>query len=86
MLGAYPLDAGALDRIAGMHVWSDGHLNGRLAAGEQLHAVVVRAWAAPEGTPPGDNGDLPADADLLPALTDSAFALLVDRLETALRG
>ena len=84
--GAYPLDAGALGRIAGMHVWSDRHLNGRLAAGEQLHAVVVRAWAAPEGAPPGDNGDLPADADLLPALTDAAFALLVARLVTALRG
>ena len=46
---AYPLDAGALDRIAGMHVWSDRHLSGRLAAGERLHALVVRAWAAPEG-------------------------------------
>ncbi|MDX6596398.1 MAG: hypothetical protein QOE87_285 [Gaiellales bacterium] len=86
VLGAYPLDAGALDRIAGMHVWSEGHLTGRLAAGEQLHAVVVRAWAAPEGLPPGDNGARPADDDLLPALTDSAFALLVGRLEEALRG
>jgi hypothetical protein len=86
VLGAYPLDAGALDRIAGMHVWSEGHLTGRLAAGEQLHAVVVRAWAAPEGPPPGDNGARPADDDLLPALTDSAFALLVGRLEDALRG
>ena len=61
VLSAYPLDAGALDRIAGMHVWSDGHLTGRMAAGEQLHAVVVRAWAAPEGTPPGGDGALPAD-------------------------
>ena len=84
--GAYPLDAGALGRIAGMHVWSERHLNGRLAAGEQLHAVVVRAWAAPQGIPPGGDGGMPADDDLLPALTDSAFALLVARLEAALRG
>ena len=86
--GAYALDAGALDRIAGMHIWSQGHLNRRLAAGESLHALVVRAWAAPEG-PPAGNGDasvLPADDDLLPALTDAAFALLVTRLEEALRG
>ena len=85
---AYPLDAGALDRIAGMHVWSDRHLSGRLAAGEHLHAVVVRAWAAPQGPPPGNGTTpgLPADGDLLPALTDSAFALLVARLEDALRG
>ncbi len=84
---AYPLDADALDRIAGMHVWSDRHLNGRLAAGEHLYAVVVRAWAAPQGQPPGNGGapDLPADGELLPALTDSAFALLVARLEDALR-
>jgi hypothetical protein len=82
---AFPLDVRALDRIAGMHVWSDRHLNLRLAAGEQLHALVVRAWAAPAGTPPGE-GDVPADDDLLPALTDSAFALLVARLEEALRG
>jgi hypothetical protein len=84
---AFPLDAGALGRIAGMHIWSDGHLNGRLAAGEQLHALVVRAWAAPEARPPGRGAsELPPDDDLLPALTDSAFALLVARLEEALRG
>ena len=85
---AYPLDAGALDRIAGMHVWSDRHLSRRLAAGEHLHAVVVRAWAAPQGPPPGSGATpgLPADDDLLPALTDSAFTLLVARLEDALRG
>ena len=85
---AFPLDADALDRIAGMHVWSERHLNGRLAAGEQLHALVVRAWAAPEGPPPGDAEapELPADDDLLPALTDSAFDLLVARLEQALKG
>jgi hypothetical protein len=82
---AYPLDAGAVGRIAGMHIWSDGYLSRRIEAGEQLHAVVVRAWAAPEGTSPR-NGDLPADDELLPALTDSAFALLVARLEDALRG
>ncbi len=29
---------------------------------------------------------MPADEDLLPALTDSAFALLVERLHEALRG
>ena len=71
-----------------MHVWSEGHLNRRLAAGEHLHALVVRAWAAPQGPPPGtaDAPGLPADDDLLPALTDSAFALLVARLEEALRG
>jgi hypothetical protein len=82
---AYPLETGTLDRIAGMHVWAEGHLNRRLAAGEHLHAVVVRAWAAPEGAPAGD-GEVPADHELLPALTDSAFALLVARLEEALRG
>jgi hypothetical protein len=84
---AYPLDPGALGRIAGMHVWSERHLSGRLAAGEHLHAVVVRAWAAPEGALPGAGGApiLPADGDLLPALTDSAFDLLVARLEDALR-
>ena len=85
---AFPLDADALDRIAGMHVWSDGHISDRLAAGEQLHALVVRAWAAPQGPPPGNGAvpTLPADDDLLPALTDSAFALLVARVEQALRG
>ncbi len=86
VLSSYPLDARALDRIAGMHVWSDRHLSGRMAAGEHLHAVVVRAWAAPEGKPPGSDDALPADEDLLPALTDAAFALLVGRLEEALRG
>ena len=50
---AYPLDSGALDRIAGMHVWSDVTSSGRLAAGEQLHALIVRAWAAPEPSPLG---------------------------------
>ena len=86
--GAYPLDAGALGRIAGMHVWSDGHLAGRLEAGEHLHAVIVRAWAAPAGPAPvnGATPELPADDDLLPALTDAAFALLVERLEEALAG
>jgi hypothetical protein len=85
VLGAHPLDAGALGRIAGMHIWSQRYLEGRLAAGEHLSALVVRAWAAPaarEGDAPGQ----PADADLLPALTDSAFALLVARLEEALAG
>jgi hypothetical protein len=88
VLGAYRLDAGALDRIAGMHVWSAGHLSDRLEAGEQLHALIVRAWAAPE-SPPQELGGapaLPADGDLLPALTDAAFSLLVTRLEQALRG
>lgn len=82
---AFPLDAEALGRIAGMHVWSDGYLSHRIDAGEQLHAVVVRAWAAPGGAPGGD-GARPADDELVPALTDSAFALLVGRLEDALRG
>jgi hypothetical protein len=88
VLGVYRLDAGALDRITGMHVWSAGHLSGRLEAGEHLHALVVRAWAAPESRPLADGGEpaLPADGDLLPALTDSAFSLLVTRLEQALRG
>jgi hypothetical protein len=88
VLGAYRLDAGALDRIAGMHVWSAGHLSDRLEAGEQLHALIVRAWAAPESRPQEGGGApaLPADGDLLPALTDSAFSLLVTRLEQALRG
>jgi hypothetical protein len=88
VLAAYPLDPGAVDRITGMHVWSEGHLNGRLAAGEHLHAVIVRAWAAPAAQPlaTGEPPELPADGDLLPALTDSAFALLVARLEQALRG
>jgi hypothetical protein len=81
---AYPLDAGALDRIAGMHVWSQRYLQGRLADGEHLHALVVRAWAAPAAT--GDAPAPPDEADLLPALTDSAFALLVARLEQALAG
>ncbi len=84
--GAYLLDAGALGRVAGMHVWSDGHLSERLAAGEQLHALIVRAWAAPVGPPPPGDGQLPDDGDLLPALTDAAFALLAGRLEEALRG
>ena len=87
VLGAYPLDAGALDRITGMHVWSEGHLNGRLESGEHLHALIVRAWAAPESRPvAGDAPAWPADEDLLPALTDSAFSLLVTRLEQAPRG
>jgi hypothetical protein len=88
VLGAYPLDAGALGRIAGMHIWSQRYLEGRLSAGEHLYALVVRAWAAPEAPPAaaGEAPALPADADLLPALTDSAFALLVARLEEALAG
>ena len=68
-----------------MHVWSEGHLTDRLEAGEQLHALIVRAWAAP-GEPAASARRLPADDELLPALTDSAFALLVSRLEQALRG
>jgi hypothetical protein len=86
--GAYPLDAQALGRIAGMHVWSDGYLNGRLATGEHLQALIVRAWAAPKAlrVSDGEAPALPADDDLLPALTDNAFALLVARLEQALRG
>jgi hypothetical protein len=87
VLGAYRLDAGAVDRITGMHIWSEGHLSRRLEAGEHLHALIVRAWAAPESEPlAGDPPALPAEDDLLPALTDSAFALLVTRLEQALRG
>jgi hypothetical protein len=86
VLGAYPLDADALDRITGMHVWSEGHLNDRLESGEHLHALIVRAWAAPESRPVADAPTWPADEDLLPALTDSAFSLLVARLEQALRG
>jgi hypothetical protein len=48
----------------------------------------VRAWAAPEGRPLDVDGGPahPADGELLPALTDSAFSLLVARLEQALRG
>ena len=83
---AYPLDAEAVDRITGMHVWSEGHLTDRLDAGEQLHALIVRAWAAPESRLLAEAEPLPADEDLLPALTDSAFELLVTRLEQALRG
>ena len=88
VVSAFPLDTGALDRIAGMHVWSQGHLGERIAAGESLHALVVRAWATPVGAPLADAGspDLPASDDLLPALTDVAFALLVARLEEALSG
>jgi hypothetical protein len=88
VLAAYPLDGEALDRIAGMHVWSQRHLRGRIAAGESLHALVVRAWATPTGAPAGDAGapELPAADELLPALTDAAFALLVARLEEALTG
>jgi hypothetical protein len=85
VIATYPLDSDALGRITGMHIWSDSHLGERLAAGEHLHAVVVRAWAAPAGASPAA-GDLPGDDDLLPALTDAAFALLVVRLEEALAG
>jgi hypothetical protein len=85
---AYPLDAAALDRIAGMHIWSETHLRARLAAGEPLYALIVRAWVAPEARvlAVGDTPVLPANDDLLPALTEPAFALLVARLERALRG
>jgi hypothetical protein len=88
VVSVYPLDAAALGRIAGMHIWSERQLTRRLDAGERLHALVVRAWAAPEG-PPAEAGGAPgypADDDLLPALTDSAFELLVARLEEALSG
>ena len=85
--GVYPLDEDALDRIHGMHVWSDRYLLQRMARGEHLHALIVRAWAAPEpGSPSGERPALPADDELLPALTASAFDLLVERLEQALRG
>ncbi|HEY3612501.1 MAG TPA: hypothetical protein VGK92_02295 [Gaiellales bacterium] len=88
VVGAFPLDRAALERIAGMHVWSHGHLSARIEAGEQLQALVVRAFAAPAGAQPGDGDEpaFPAGDDLLPALTDSAFALLVARLEEALSG
>jgi hypothetical protein len=88
VVAAYPLDSNALGRIVGMHVWSEGHLSARLAAGERLHALVVRAWAAPAGLPAvaGRAPGVPGDDDLLPALTDAAFALLVARLEAALAG
>ena len=48
----------------------------------------MRAWATPAGAPLADGGTpaLPAGDDLLPALTDAAFALLVARLEQALTG
>jgi hypothetical protein len=85
VIASYPLDSEAVGRITGMHIWSDSHLSERVAAGEHLHALVVRAWAAPAGAPAAA-GDLPGDDDLLPALTDSAFALLVVRLEEALAG
>jgi hypothetical protein len=85
--GVYPLDEEALGRIAGMHVWSDDYLARRMATGEHLHALIVRAWAAPEPSPPsGGMPALPTDDELLPALTDNAFDLLVERLEQALRG
>jgi hypothetical protein len=88
VVATYPLDRAALARIAGMHVWSDAHLARRMAEGEHLDALIVRAWAAPAGRAPADGGEpaVPADGDLLPALTDSAFALLVTRLEQALEG
>jgi hypothetical protein len=88
VVGGYPLDHPALDRIAGMHVWSHEHLRARIERGESLHAVVVRAWATPAGTALADAGalGLPPGNDLLPALTDAAFALLVARLEEALTG
>jgi hypothetical protein len=87
VLGAYSLDAPAVNRITGMHVWSEGHLTARLEAGEHLHALIVRAWVAPESRPlEGGTPSLPEGDDLLPALTDSAFELLVTRLEQALRG
>jgi hypothetical protein len=87
VVSVYPLDTAALGRIAGMHMWSERRLTRRLESGERLHALVVRAWAAPQGPPPqaGGTACYPAD-DLLPALTDSAFALLVARLEEALAG
>jgi hypothetical protein len=88
VVAVYPLDAAALGRIAGMHIWSEGQLARRLEAGERLHALVVRAFAAPLEAPAkaGGTAGYPADDDLLPALTDSAFALLVARLEEALIG
>jgi hypothetical protein len=88
VVAVYPLDAAALGRIAGMHIWSESQLTQRLDAGERLHALVVRAWAASHGAPANGAGTrgYPADDDLLPALTDSAFALLVARLEEALAG
>ena len=50
----------------------------RLEAGERLHALIVRAWVAPESRPLDDGPPaLPEGDDLLPALTDSAFELLV---------
>ena len=55
----------------------------RAAGGGRAVARRRRArLGRPEGPPPGTApAALPADDDLLPALTDSAFALLVARLE-----
>ena len=88
VLDSHPLDDAAVDRIAGMHIWSQRYLQRRLADGEHLHALVVRAWAAPVAPHAGAGGMAapPDETDLLPALTDSAFALLVARLEEALTG
>ncbi len=84
----YPLDEDALGRIAGMHVWSrrlpqPAHGGGRAPARAdraRLGRAASRARRRASAL------ELPTDDDLLPALTDSAFDLLVERLEQALRG
>ena len=50
VLGAYPLDAPAVDRISGMHVWSEGHLTGP-ARGGRAPARPDRARLGRAGEP-----------------------------------
>ena len=87
VVAVYPLDGAALDRIAGMHIWSERQLARRLDSGERLHALVVRAWAAPEG-PAAETGGRPATRPTTTSCRRSrtaAFELLVARLEEASR-
>ena len=88
----------AVAALEPFHVWTPRYASERLGwrPTKPLHALVLRAYALPEPVAldwsDGYDGcrswlDLasePAEADLLPALTDEAFALHVSRVETAL--
>ena len=82
----YPLDEAALARIAGMHVWSDRQLSGgspRASSSTPSSCAPGRRRRAAAG-PARDPAARPTTTPA--ALTDSAFELLVARLEEALSG
>jgi hypothetical protein len=93
-------DARQVDALDRFHVWTPAYMQERLGwrPRKPLWAVVVRAYARAEPLlvprDPAFDGcrswvelaEEPPEEDLLPALTDEAFALHVELVESALEG